>query len=214
MRQRPVKNLDLIIEECAQWKAAHMTSMKGQWKNAFANPDGKVYLELGSGKGQFITKLAALHPENNYIACEAQENVGVRILQKTRELKLSNVLVILEKMENVEDSFEFGELDGLYLNFSDPWPKSGHEKRRLTYGKKLMQYKNVLKSGGFIEFKTDNDALFEYSLTQFDECGFEYEYTRDLYNSEFAEGNVSTEYEDKFASQGKTINFARLEIGN
>ena len=212
MRQRNVKNLDSIIADCAAWKVADPQSRKGHWRESFADVSQPLKLELGSGKGRFIAEMAQAHPEINFIACEAQNNVGVRILQKAKERELSNLLVICEHIENITDYFAPGELSELYLNFCDPWPKACHEKRRLTFGKKLLMYREVLDDGSLIEFKTDNDALFEYSLTQFDECGFEYEYTRDLYQSEFAEGNIPTEYEEKFASAGKTINYARICI--
>lgn len=212
MRQRNVKNLDRIISDCSAWKVEEPKAKKGQWRSQFANSSAPLYLELGSGKGQFITQLALRYPERNYIACEAQDNVSVRILQKAKELELANLLVICEHIENTPEYFEDDELSGLYLNFSDPWPKNCHEKRRLTFGKKLLQYRQVLENGSFIQFKTDNDNLFEYSLTQFDECGFEYVFTRDLYRSEYAEGNIPTEYEEKFASAGKSINFARLNV--
>ena len=212
MRQRAVKNLETIIGENQSYAAANPKQQRGHWSEVFPNPDRPLWLEIGSGKGQFAVQTALANPDINFIACEGLDNVYVRILQKAGELQLTNLIVICERIDDVREYFAEGELSRLYLNFCDPWPKARHEKRRLTYGKKLLQYREVLKPGSVLQFKTDNDALFEYSLTQFDELDFEYEFTRDLYGSEFADGNIPTEYEEKFSSQGKNINFARLMI--
>ena len=212
MRQRPVKNLEELIAENSAYKVEDPKGMKGKWASLFNNPEKPLWLEVGSGKGQFAVGMAMAHPEVNFIACEAVPKIYVRILQKATELQLDNLMVLCERIELITDYFADDELERLFLNFSDPWPKNTHEKRRLTYGKKLELYKKILKNGSVIQFKTDNDALFEYSLEQFDLCGFKYVFTRDLYSSEYAAGNITTEYEDRFAARGKNINFARLDV--
>ena len=109
--------------------------------------------------------------------------------------------------------FEDGELDGMFLNFSDPWPKERHAKRRLTYSQRLLQYRQILAAGGEIQFKTDNEGLFDFTLEQIEEAEMEImEMSRDLHNSEFAEKNITTEYEEKFAGRGKNINYVKIRV--
>jgi len=207
MRQRAVKNLETIVEECAAYRVQNPEEVKGHWAEFFGN-DHPLYVEIGSGKGKFIVEHAELHPEINYLAVEAVGNVYVRILQKLKEKDLPNIKAICQRMLQASDFFGDEELDKIYLNFSDPWPKAWQAKRRLTCSRLLEQYYGILKDGGTIEFKTDNDELFDYSLEEFEASKFDIEYvTRDLHNSEFAEGNIMTEYEEKFSSRGKNINF-------
>lgn len=206
MRQRRVKNRDSILTTCQDYKYE-----KPQEKPIFDKP---TYLEIGSGKGQFLTQQALANPENFYLACEGGLNISVRILQKAEELQLQNLKVITEYITVPTDWFAPDTLAGIYINFCDPWPKDRHAHRRLTYRKLLEQYKVIAKPGACLEFKTDNDQLFEWSLEEFEAAGLmpPEEFTRDLWNSEFAEKNIHTEYEDKFGMNGKTINYIKVKL--
>ncbi|MBQ7703767.1 MAG: tRNA (guanosine(46)-N7)-methyltransferase TrmB, partial [Firmicutes bacterium] len=172
MRQRNIKDLDKRIEENSAYLVREPRELKGHWSEAFGN-DAPIYLEIGSGKGRFIMTRAEAEPERNFIACEGREAVGLRILEKTQEAQLPNVRVALCYMDDCREFFEAGELDGIYLNFSDPWPKDRHAKRRLTYSRNLEAMMDVLKPGAPIEFKTDNDQLFEFSMEEIEAMGYE-----------------------------------------
>ena len=206
MRQRSVKKRSSILELCKDFIYDETSLDK-----AAGRP---IYLEIGSGKGQFLSTMAKNHPENFYLACEGGYNINVRILQKAQELELENLSVITEYITVPTDWFKPDTLSGIYINFCDPWPKDRHAHRRLTYRKLLEQYKIIAKAGAYLEFKTDNDELFEWSLTEFEATGLmpPVEITRDLWNSEFAEKNIHTEYEDKFGMNGKTINYIKLKL--
>lgn len=210
MRQRKIKDLDSKLAVYRDFIIEEPASLKGQWGDAFEN-DGALYLEIGCGKGQFITENALRHPERNFVAIEGHQSVVLRALEKTKEQNIANVRFVLEYVKDIRDFFADGELSGIYLNFSDPWPKERHAKRRLTYGKRLQQYMQILKDGGSVEFKTDNDGLFDFTLEQIEEEGLtSADVTRDLHNSRFAESNIVTEYEDRFAGAGKNINYVRI----
>lgn len=210
MRQRRIKNLDEKLAAFEDIIVAEPAEMKGKWKEVFGN-DNPIYLEIGSGKGKFIAGNGMAHPENNYIAIEGHESVVLRALEKVSNQELQNVHFVCEYVKDIRDFFEKGELAGIYLNFSDPWPKDRHAKRRLTHKNRLSQYCEIIADGGFVQFKTDNEGLFEFTLEQIEEGGFEtIAMTRDLHNSELAEGNITTEYEEKFASTGKNINYVKI----
>lgn len=179
--------------------------IKGQWKDYFQ--DGKpIQLEIGMGKGKFLMQLAEKNPQIHYIGIEKYSSVLVRALEKMEENPLENLHFIRMDAENIVNVFEKGEVDQIYLNFSDPWPKDRHAKRRLTSPVFMSVYDKILAPQGVVEFKTDNRGLFEYSLESIPDAGWEItEYTFDLHNSPMAEGNVMTEYEMKFASEGKPI---------
>lgn len=211
MRQRNVKNLEERIENSSTYLVRNPKELKGKWHEAFGN-DNPIYLEIGSGKGQFIMKKAAANPDVNYIAVEGQANVGFRILEKLEEAKLGNVLCFLDFIHDINEYFEKGEIKGIYLNFSDPWKKSRQAKRRLTYHENIKRFKDVI-DGGYIEFKTDNEPLFEFSLDEVKSCGFEIiEMTRDLHSDEcsFESKHFTTEYEDKFIRFEKNINYIKF----
>ena len=164
-----------------------------------------LHIEIGCGKGTFITQTAALNPDIRYIAVEKVSNVIVLAMEKVKEVKLSNVRFIRGNFQTLSEAFPDGCVDRIYLNFSDPWPKKGYAKRRLTHGGFLELYKRILKKGGEICFKTDNRTLFDYSLESFPENGFELsEVTFDLHNSGF-EGNIMSEYEKRFSEEGFPI---------
>lgn len=180
-------------------------SMKGKWREKFGN-DNPIHIEIGMGKGKFIIQLAKENPNINYIGVEKFSSVLVRAIEKQTEEQLPNLFFIRMEAEYIGNVFEKGEVDYIYLNFSDPWPKDRHAKRRLTSVQFLERYKGVLANGGGITFKTDNRPLFDFTLEQIDEAGWVKEnVTFDLHNSPYVEGNVMTEYEQKFSELGNPI---------
>ncbi len=164
-----------------------------------------LHIEIGCGKGGFITQTASLNPDVRYIAVEKVSNVIVLAMEKAAAANLSNIRFMRGNFQFLSESFPDKSVDRIYLNFSDPWPKKGYAKRRLTHGGFLEIYKRLLKDGGEICFKTDNRELFDFSLESFPENGFEVScVTYDLHNSSF-EGNVMTEYETRFSQMGVPI---------
>jgi len=190
---------DLVIHE--------IDAYKGKWKEeVFANTN-PVHIEIGMGKGKFIMTLARMNPDINYIGIEKYSSVLLRALQKMEEDPLPNVRFIRMDAEDIEEVFEKGEVDRIYLNFSDPWPKDRHAKRRLPSRQFLARYDAILKADGQIEFKTDNRALFDFALEEIPFTNWKIKaFTYDLHNTpEMNEGNVMTEYEEKFSSMGNPI---------
>ena len=178
---------------------------KGKWNEVFEQ-NLPIHIEIGMGKGQFLMKMAELHPDIHYIGIEKYSSVLVRALEKIEENPLPNIHFIRMDAENITQVFEKGEVEQIYLNFSDPWPKDRHAKRRLTSRQFLERYDNILKDNGKIIFKTDNRALFDFSLEEVKEAGWSVELcTIDLHHSEYLEGNVMTEYEEKFVKKGNPI---------
>lgn len=171
-----------------------------------------LHIEVGMGKGRFLMDLARLHPDINYIGIEMYDSVLLRALQKREELEengevYSNLFFMRVDARLLPEIFEKGEVDKIYLNFSDPWPKARHAKRRLTSREFLARYDQILVQDGKVEFKTDNKELFEFSLEEVEEAGWNLEAsTFDLHhNEEMVQGNVMTEYEEKFSSMGNPI---------
>lgn len=192
------------LSEYPELVVTEPTQLKGKWANIFKQ-EGPLQVEIGSGKGQFIVGMAQLHPEINYIGIEKQTSVAVMLLDKIIESGLTNVKLLNTDGENVDDYFEEGEVDRIYLNFSDPWPKNRHDKRRLTHRVFLENYEQILKPEGEVHFKTDNQGLFEFSLASFSQYGMILDQVwLNLHESDF-EGNVRTEYEEKFSSKGQRI---------
>lgn len=192
-----IKENDFVIKEIEQ--------KKGKWKDVFENAN-PIQIEIGMGKGQFIMQLAEENPTINYIGIEKYSSVLLRALQKMEENPLPNLRFIRMDAEYIEDVFDKGEVDRIYLNFSDPWPKDRHAKRRLTSKEFLARYNTILKSDGIIIFKTDNRQLFDFSLEQADIAKWnKVNYTYDLHHSSYVEGNIMTEYETKFVAEGKPI---------
>lgn len=180
-------------------------SMKGKWHEFFEN-ENPIHIEIGMGKGKFITTLAQQNPNINYIGIEKYSSVLIRALEKRAEIELDNLIFIRMDAEEIEEVFEKDEVDCIYLNFSDPWPKDRHAKRRLTSTQFLARYDKVLKREGEVIFKTDNRPLFDFSLEQVEEAGWKLKnHTFDLHHSEYMEGNVMTEYEEKFSKEGHPI---------
>lgn len=210
MRQRRLKDLDSRLEKCSQWMADDAERFRGKWKE-YLGVAGGLYLEIGCGKGRFITQHAQEHPENGYLAVEGQASVIVRAAAKLEEAGVGNARLINEYIRNIEDYFADDELDGIYLNFSDPWPKVRHAGRRLTHRRFLESYSRIVKPGGFLEFKTDNDGLFAFTLKEIEKCGFPIvQQTDDLHGTVIESAGCMTEYEIKFASTGKRINYVRF----
>ena len=210
MRQRRLKDLDERKARLDSWFIKEPEKLKGKWKELFAerglSNDAPLYIEIGCGKGRFITENAKVHPDAAYVAIEGQESVIVKAMDKAEKAELKNLLFISLRLEDIREFFEKDEVDGIFLNFSDPWPKSGHAKRRLTHRVFLEKYQTVLKKGGILRFKTDNAGLFDFSLTEFEAMGLAItNLTRDLHNSPQNIGNVMTEYEKNFSEKGFPI---------
>ncbi len=166
-----------------------------------------VNLEIGCGKGNFITENAKKRPDECFIAIEKISDVLVVCAEKIAEFELDNVKFLCADAKELAEMLPEHSVNVIYLNFSDPWPKKGYTKRRLTYSDFLEIYKKLLKPGGAVFFKTDNLPLFEFSLEQFTACGFRLQnITYDLHNSEFAADNIMTEYEKNFSEKGIKIN--------
>ena len=269
MRQRKIKNLDEKLESLSHLTIDDGTQLKGNWRNVFQEDqqcgsraveadmahgrhDGdaegvsghgrrSLFAEFGCGKGKFIVGMASLHPERAYVAFEGNQSVVWHAMQKADAGKLENVRFCPHYIDLAGDLFDDGELDGIYLNFSDPWPKSKHEKRRLTAGSRLSGYIRAVRQGGTIEFRTDNDDLFDYTMDKIMmESGIRIvAVTRDLHGemeqvagridlTELTDSGydddvldaldtiedlrVSSEYEDKFSDAGKSINYVRLKV--
>ncbi|GMQ61504.1 tRNA (guanosine(46)-N7)-methyltransferase TrmB [Vallitalea maricola] len=208
MRLRNVKGSDKKVSEHSRI-IENEKDYKGKWNEKFGN-DNPIHIEIGMGKGKFITTLAKNNPNINYIGFEKFTKVLVRALDNLEDEELDNVYAIRMDVEQILDVFEEGEIERIYLNFSDPWPKDRHAKRRLTHHDFLERYEKVLSPNGRICFKTDNKNLFEFSLEEIEKYGWKTEkVTRHLHNSDYVEGNTMTEYEEKFVSLGLPI--CRLE---
>ena len=204
MRMRKKKNLDARWERCERYLVENPEDMKGKWAEFFGN-DKEIHLEIGCGKGGFVTGMAQKYPDINFIAVEKVRDVMVMAMEKAADAQLGNVVFMDMDAEKIEDIFEKGEISRIYLNFSDPWKKNKQAKRRLTHKRFLDRYKNVLPLGGYVWFKTDNRALFEFSLNSFAEEDFKMRnISLDLHNSKF-EDNIMTEYEARFSQMGMPI---------
>ena len=204
MRLRNVPGArETIIEN--QFSIQQPEQMKGKWHEVFQN-DHPIHIEVGMGKGQFIIEMARRNPEVNYIGIEKYSSVLVRAVEILDVFEQDNLRLIRMDAENIEEVFDKDEVDRIYLNFSDPWPKDRHAKRRLTSTRFLERYDNILTPEGRVMFKTDNKDLFDFSLEQVEEAGWILEnHTYDLHHSEYNEGNVMTEYEEKFSAKGNPI---------
>lgn len=179
---------------------------KGSWKEVFGN-DNPVRVEIGMGKGRFIMDLARMNPDINYVGIEKYSSVLLRGIQKMEADSLSNLFFIRMDAEEITEVFGQEEVDRIYLNFSDPWPKDRHAKRRLPSREFLHRYDEILKKDGVIEFKTDNHDLFQFALKELEPAGWRLDYvTEDLHHDEeMMQDNVMTEYEERFSSIGNPI---------
>ena len=181
-------------------------SWKGNWQSVFGN-EHPLYVEIGMGKGKFLHTLAKQNPDRNYVGIEKYSSVLLRAIQKMEEEELPNLRFLRMDAEHITEVFEKGEVSGIYLNFSDPWPKDRHAKRRLPSGEFLARYDQILAEGGTIEFKTDNRPLFDFALEELADSAWKADVvTYDLHaDAVLCEGNVMTEYEEKFSAQGNPI---------
>ena len=216
MRQRKIKDIENKLLDYSDLIVEDPKANKGCWRNLFPEREGKLYVEIGCGKGDFIISSAQQDPGNCYIAIEGFSSVIYRAVSKVRKAQLNNVFFILEFVYDISTWFQDGEVDGIFLNFSDPWPKKKNAKRRLTYRDRLEQYSKILSPHGFLRIKTDNDDFFDFTLEEIEisknKTGFDTVYqTRDLHNSEWSRLSPRTEYETKFSEAGKNINFIELK---
>ncbi|HGN4674086.1 TPA: tRNA (guanosine(46)-N7)-methyltransferase TrmB [Streptococcus pyogenes] len=204
MRVRKRKGAEEHLANNPHYVILNPEDAKGRWHDVFGN-DRPIHIEVGSGKGGFITGMALKNPDINYIGIDIQLSVLSYALDRVLASEVPNVKLLRVDGSSLTNYFEDGEVDMMYLNFSDPWPKTKHEKRRLTYKDFLDTYKRILPEHGEIHFKTDNRGLFEYSLASFSQYGMTLrQIWLDLHASNY-EGNVMTEYEEKFSNKGQVI---------
>lgn len=209
MRLRNVKgSQERILENpyTIQTDGTNGDDYKGLWNQNIFHNDRPIHIEIGMGKGQFITMLAKENPDINYIGIEKYSSVLVRALDKREELETDNLMFVRMDAEDITSYFSENEIAKIYLNFSDPWPKDRHAKRRLTSVNFLERYDKILRPDGFLQFKTDNRPLFDFSLEQLAKAGWiQDEATFDLHKNGPAPDNIMTEYEEKFYALGNPI---------
>lgn len=238
MRQRKAKDLEKRLRECSEYivdppqygerfrgdvgsenpqvhRTEHDAMLRSFWDEYFPRRTD-LYLEIGCGKGDFIIQKALDDPASDFLAIEGQETVVLRALEKCIEAgrsALPNIRFMITFVDHMSDFFLPNQLSGVYLNFSDPWPKARHAKRRLTYRGRLSDYAWAVKPGGFIEIKTDNDDLYAFTLDEIKAVGYEIaEQTADLHGSEYTARLVMTEYEKRFHGRGKNINYVKVIV--
>ncbi len=206
-RMRTKRHIPERMDRCRErWFDAPMLN-RGKWREACGFPeDAEIFLEIGCGKGKFCTETAPKNPDALYIALERDSSVILAAIEKAHAEEIPNLFFINADAQLLDNLFDEDEINRIYINFCDPWSRRNKPKRRLTYRAFLEQYKRLMRKGGKIMFKTDNDELFDFSLGEFEACGFELsELTRDLHSSEYEKDNVRTEFEQKFADQGIKI---------
>ena len=202
MRVRRKKNGAARLEACAEYLINDKEEIDRM------REEGKLpcRLEIGCGKGDFALEASKRYADAPFIAVEMISDVAVTALEKAKAAGSDNLKFIIANAANLGEWFEKGDVKELYLNFSDPWPKKGYAKRRLTHRRFLEYYKSFLTDDARVFFKTDNASLFDFSLEEFPAAGYEVaEVTRDLHNSEYAAGNILTEYERNFSEKGFPI---------
>ena len=204
MRMRKKKNLIPRMERCGACHVQDGFALRGRWRETLMPQASELRLELGCGKGRFTVETARLHPDVLFIAVEKVPDALVVAMERAMELELKNVFFVVGDAALLPDYFAPGEVDLIYINFCDPWPPKGQAKRRLTHRGFLTAYRKVLRQGGQVHFKTDNAPLFEFSLLEFPEAGYDLaEVTRDLHAT--GPQGVMTDYEAKFYEQGLPI---------
>jgi len=209
MRLRNVKNKEEILNS-SKLLVLNYKEYKGKWSNLFNN-DNKIYIEIGMGKGDFILENALKYPDINFIGIEKYDSVIVRAIEKIEKEEISNNLKLIRMdAKEINEVFE-KEIDRIYLNFSDPWPKKRHSERRLTSSTFLNRYDNIFKNCKEIIMKTDNTSLFEYSIVTLSNNNYIFDkISLDLHNSDI-EDNIMTEYEKKFTKKGVKINYLKAK---
>lgn len=206
MRLRNIPGAGEVIDN-SHYCIKEPVELKGKWHDFLGN-NNPIHIEVGMGKGRFLMDLARLHPEINYIGIERYTSVLLRAVQKMQEDELPNVHFLCIDAATLPDIFDRNEVDRIYLNFSDPWPKDRHARRRLTSSEFLARYDLFLAPDGRIEFKTDNQDLFTFSLEEIESSDKWHldASTRDLHHdAAMNEGNIMTEYEEKFSAIGNPI---------
>ncbi|TRM12991.1 tRNA (guanosine(46)-N7)-methyltransferase TrmB [Lentibacillus cibarius] len=211
MRQRHRPWADDFLRDNPHLVITDPKEKKGRWQEIFGN-DRPIHLEIGTGKGQFITGMAEKNPEVNFIGIELAKSIIVMAGTKLKNSGMKNALLIHVDAANLKELFDENEISSIYLNFSDPWPKKRHAKRRLTFHTFLEQYKHILQPEGEVTLKTDNKGLFEYSLVSFSEFGLTLKEVNLDLHSEGDQQNVMTEYEEKFAAKGQPIYRCRAQF--
>lgn len=207
MRLRNIPGADEYIANC-EYVINDPTDYKGLWNKEIFSNSNSIHIEIGMGKGQFITQMAANNPDINYLGIERYSSVLLRAATKFEKEPLDNLRFLCVDAKKLTDIFDKNEIDRIYLNFSDPWPKDRHAKRRLTSPIFLELYSEIIREDGLLEFKTDNTNLFDYSIITINESSLweMCNYTYDLHNEpSMNEGNIMTEYEEKFVGQGNPI---------
>ena len=200
MRLRKVKDALLKLNN-SRYFIADPASLKGNWRSLFNN-NNPIHIEIGCGKGKFISELASINKDVNYIAIEKFDSVLLRTAEKLEEMDLDNLKIVLIDADKLTDYFAEKEIDLIYINFSDPWPKYGHRKRRLTYKTFLDSYKFILKDDGAVFQKTDNRKLFEFSLESFNENNWLISNISLDLHKETEKFNITTEFEEKWSKLG------------
>lgn len=204
MRRRKIKGSDEKLLSYSSYVITEAQNYKGKWRDLFGN-NNPIHLEVGIGRGSFLKKFAVKNPEINYIGIETKEEVMLYGVKESHEEDLKNIKFIWQNAVDLKDFFEKGEVDRIYLNFSDPWPKKRHSKRRLTADTFLNMYRDVLVDKGEVHFKTDHEELFEFSLNSFAENEWKLKnISLDLYKN-LPEDNIPTDYETKFVEKGMRI---------
>lgn len=205
MRLRNITGADTYIEN-SEYVVQDEKSKKGCWSEVFGRK-APLHIEVGMGKGQFMMELALRNPDINYVGIEMYSSVLLRAVQKMEEAPMDNLRFIRMDAREIEEVFDKEEVDKIYLNFSDPWPKDRHAKRRLPSRQFLARFDQILKTDGNLEFKTDNRDLFDFAVEEVEPAGWKIDaITYDLHHDEVMnEGNILTEYEEKFSSKGNPI---------
>lgn len=205
MRLRHIPGAEKTIAE-SPFVVQKPQQYKGSFKKDVFGNENPIYIEVGMGKGKFIMEMAEKFPQVNFVGIERYPSVLLRALEKRGELELPNIYFMCVDARELTEYFAGEEVDRIFLNFSDPWPKDRHAKRRLTSPEFMKVYDQILVKDGRVEFKTDNQDLFSYSLESIPQAGWKIDAcTRNLHQSQMAEGNVMTEYEMKFSSMGNPI---------
>lgn len=205
MRLRNVTgSREMIVD--SEYVVKEPANLNGKWKSFFGN-ENEIHIEIGMGKGKFLFTLASLHPDINYIGIEKYSTVLLRAVQKMEQEPLPNLIFIRMDAEVLTEIFAAGEVERIYLNFSDPWPKERHARRRLPSREFLARYDQILKKDGRLEFKTDSRELFAFALSEVEDSKWHLDAcTHDLHqDSEMMRENVMTEYEERFSSKGNKI---------
>ena len=211
MRMRKKKHADDRLLVCKEYLYSHEGEPMANPSDDVLGMDAPVYLEIGAGKGGFAVGMVKANPDVAYFAMERVTDCVVLAAEKAKAEGCDNLRFIIDTADNLTRIFAPGSVDAIFLNFSDPWSKKGYAKRRLTHARYLAVYMSLLKDGGVLRFKTDNVGLFDFSLEQLETVGLKTsKLTRDLHASEWNSGNVVTEYEAAFSSQGVKINM--LEV--